>query len=272
MSGEDSRLPGPIERLKKYIETLRGHKNFMKSLFMKSFFGKYRETHLGVLWHFVSPMITLSLLIVITLEIRERDFDFVILLASGVFIYHILVSGVTKGTGHFLRGSNMIKKMYFPREILVYVQISIELVVALICYAILFIIIGIIGFGVNWRAMVWFLPIVLMACLTAIGFSLALSSITVYLRDLQYALTSTSIIFFVLTPLRDSIYNYHGLRGELMWYNPFSYFIEPLHQIFYDKVEPELWMIEVCIAITVVSLLIGYLVFSKLKHGFVERL
>ncbi len=258
--------------IKDYYTSLRSQKNFMKSLFIKSFVGRYKNTYLGFLWNFISPLIYIILLYIISTEIRGRDPEWMIMIISGVAAYQILLSGVTSGTGYFTGGASMIKKMYFPREILVYVQVLIRIIVSLIIYAIVPILMALFGRPFNPVALLYFPLIMFLIALFTIGCSLLLSSITVYVRDIQHAITSITMIFFVTTPLRGSIYDFSGMRGSLMWCNPFSYYIEPMHQIFYFGALPDSGMILVASMLSIIFLLLGIAAFSILKHGFVERL
>ncbi len=272
MDDEVEQGPHRKNPIKEYYYSILAQKNFMKSFFVKNFIGKYKSTYLGFLWNFISPLIYIVLLYIISTEIRGRDPEWLVMIMSGVAVYQVLLSGLTSGCGYFVGGAGMIKKMYFPREILVYVQVLIKVVVALILYVIVIALMLVFNRPFNVIAMLYFLPVMLLATLFTIGCSLILSSITVYVRDIQYAVTSITMIFFVATPLRGPIDSFSGIRGELMRYNPFSYFIEPMHNIFYYGTLPETGTLIIATTVTIVFLLAGALVFRKLRHGFVERL
>ncbi len=272
MDDEVEQEPHRKNPIKEYYLSIRAQKNFMKSFFIRNFIGRYKSTYLGVLWNFISPLIYIVLLYIISTEIRGRDPEWLVMIMSGVAMYQILLSGVTSGCNYFIGGANMIKKMAFPREILVYVQIAIKVVVSLTLYVIVIAFMFVFGRPFNIIAILYFPLVLTLGVLFTIGCSLILSSVTVYVRDIQYAVTSVTMIFFVATPLRGPLDSFAGVRGELMRYNPFTYYIEPMHDIFYYGTIPDTGILITASWVAIVFLLAGAVVFRKLRHGFVERL
>jgi len=268
-ANQDTKRKNPI---KEYFMSIYSQKNFMKSFFVKQFYGRYKSTYLGFLWNFISPLIYVILLYIISTEVRGRDPEWLIMIMSGIATYQLLLSGITSGCSYFTGGASMIKKMYFPREILVYVHVMIKIVTALMLYVIVLTLMFIFGRPFNIVALLYFPLILVLAALFSIGCSLILSSITVYIRDIQLAVTSITMVFFVITPLRGPVSEFTGIRGELMMYNPMTYYIEPMHQIFFFGAIPNTEMLITAVLISFAFLILGALVFRKLKHGFVERL
>ncbi len=247
-------------------------RNIIKSLVFKNLFGRYKHSVLGFSWNFIMPIILLLVYFIVFNQIRVMPIpDFWIYLASGLFPFNFLITNVTSGSGCIVNNAGMIKKMYFPREIIVLSQVISTFVIMLIGYIIILIAITVSGYGFGTAIII--LPVVfILTFVFTLGLVLLFSSITVYVRDVQFFLSSISIIFFFLTPMYFIFDSITGIFKILVMLNPFTYFIESFHDLVYYQSFPDVLLVSVMIVLTLLSLVTGILVFYKLESGFAERL
>ncbi len=263
--------PSPVSPKGKLRE-LYEYRNVLRSLVEKGLFGRYRNSFLGFAWHFAMPMVYIGVCFFIYSE-SERDIeDYWAFVATGILAFHMLTSSVAGGTTCFTGNSGILKKMYLPREILVISKATVSIVVMLIGYVVVIALMAIVGYPLNPVVMLLMIPLVVALYFFCIGCMLALSSIAVYVRDLQYLLGSLGIAFFVFSPIRYMAETASGIRASVLWMNPFTYYLESFHSILYAGEVPDLPVYGACFLLAVVAMVIGYLVFNKLKSGFVERL
>lgn len=256
--------------LKEYYE----YRNVLRSLLAKNLYGRYKNSFLGFAWNFVTPLILMLMYYIIFTEVKgegaiENKWMF---LSSAIFAFHFLTSCIVGGTNAFTGNAGMIKKMYFPREILVFSKVLSSFIVCLIGYLFVFILIIGTSYPLDWSYVVYFPLMLLLMLLFGIGCVFFLSSITVYVRDIQYVLGSMSIAFFVLTPMRYMAEDAEGLLATIIWINPLTYFVEVFHDILYWGTAPDQFYILMCIALAVAFLLLGFVTFRLLKHGFLKRI
>jgi ABC-type polysaccharide/polyol phosphate export permease len=128
------------------------------------------------------------------------------------------------------------------------------------------------SYQINWLYVLTIPLLLIFAFIFGVGCTFFLSSIAVYVRDIQYALGPMGIAFFIMTPMRYMAEDATGLLGTLIWYNPLTYYIEWNHQILYWGIAPSLDYVIICALLAILMLIIGYAVFKKLKSGFVKRL
>ena len=101
--------------------------------------------------------------------------------------------------------------------------------------------------------------------------SLALSAITVYFVDLENVWLFASQLLWFGTPIFYAIEGQNRLMTVNL-FNPMYYFITIARDlIIYNKMS-ELWMIGGMLGFTFLSLVIGLIVFNKLKHKFAEMI
>ena len=170
-----------------------------------------------------------------------------------------------------VENGNIVKKVYFPSEILPISIVTSEAVNFLISTIIIlaFVIFG----GIGISKYIIFYPLVLVAqyvLLIAIG--LIVSSISVYVRDLQHLIGVALQLFFYATPI---VYSADVIPAEYRWILnliPMTYIIEAYRDIFYNQTMIDIVPLLLLIVGSLVACVIGYMIFNKLQKGFAEQL
>ena len=259
--------------LKTELYEIYQSRSILFSLVRKDLIGKYKNSALGFLWHFLIPLMMLIVYYVtFVVGIRVAPIDnFVIYLASGLFPFTFMTSNLSGGAGCITGNSGMVKKMYFPREILVLSHVISEFIIMLIGYIVIFILIVVTGFDIKMTALT-IIPIFMLMFVFVIGYTFLFSELNVYVHDVQYFLSSITMVFMFLTPMYFTVTDLQGSLQALIWLNPFTYFVEAFHSAIYFGNIPSLKVWIGCIILPTISLILGLIVFHKLKKGFAERL
>ena len=170
-----------------------------------------------------------------------------------------------------IENGNIIKKVYFPREILPLSVITSEAVNFIISTII--ILVFVLGYGIGLSKFIIFYPLVLIVqYVLLIGISFIVSSVTVYFRDLQHFIGIALQLLFYATPI---VYSPGQIPEEFQWIlnlNPMTYVINGYRDIFYYKQMPDLSSMAMVLGIGIIISLLGYLVFNKLQRRFAEEL
>lgn len=240
----------------------------------KTLFGKYRNSVLGFAWNFISPLIMLLMYYVIFSELHSGGGieNKGVFISVAIFGFYYMTSCIVGGTDAFIGNAALIKKMYIPKEIFVLSKAISSMIVCLIGYSIVLVGMFIIGYPMDWLTISLLPVIIILMFFFGIGCIFFLSSITVYVRDIQYALGPMGIAFFVLTPMRYMATDVDGLLADILWCNPLTYYVESFHYLLYWGTVPPMEYISTCAVISLLFTCTGYLVFRKLKHGFIKRL
>ena len=170
-----------------------------------------------------------------------------------------------------IENGNIIKKVYFPREILPISVVTSEAVNFMISTII------IIGFalfeGVGFSIYLLFYPLVLLVQYTLlIAISLIVSSVTVFVRDLQHIIGVVMQLLFYATPI---VYAVSSIPENFRWVlklNPMTYIIDGYRSMFYSHTMPDIKCLCILLIINVLLCIIGYLIFNKLQKKFAEEL
>ena len=165
-----------------------------------------------------------------------------------------------------VENGNIIKKVYFPREILPISVVTSETVNFLISTIIIIVFVIFGGIGLSKYIMLY--PIVLLAqYLLLIAISLIVSSISIYIRDLQHLIGVALQLLFYAAPI---VYTPESIPEQFKWIlkcNPMTYIINGYRNIFYNQTMIELKPLLILIGCSVVACVIGYIIFNKLSKA-----
>lgn len=256
----------------KFFKELYQYRELLKTNVKKDVRGKYKGSFLGILWSFVSPLLqVLVYAIVFPYIMRMTIENYLIFLICGILPWTWFTMCITHGTTCITNNSNLIKKVYFPREILPISIVTSQMINFLIsCIIILlFVVFG--GLGLSWHLV--FLPLIVLGqYILTLAIIFVLSAINVYVRDIEFIVAFIINMMFYATPI---LYSYKMFEGtQLMWLfklNPFAHFINAYRDVFYMHHIPHMDNLLIVIGISFVLLIFGWLIFNKMKKGFAEE-
>ena len=248
------------------------YRQLLKSNISKEVRGKYKGSFLGVLWSFVNPLLmTLVYAIVFPFLLKSSQPHYTTFIVIAIIPWTWFTYTIMSGTNTFLVNAGIIKKVYFPREIL---PISI-VTSGLINYLISCIIIGIflLFSGIGFSVYILYLPlIVLIQYMLQLGIIFITSSIDVYIRDAEYIINFIVQMVFYATPVLYSIDMFPEKFRWILRLNPLATIIESYRNIFYYKTNPDFKMLGITFIVSFIILIVGYAIFEKLKKAFAEEL
>jgi len=254
-----------FKELYKYRELLRTNVK-------KEIRGKYKGSFLGVLWSFVNPLLmTLVYAIVFPFLLRSTTPHYVTYLVIGILPWNWFTTIVAQGTTTFLSNAGIIKKVYFPREILPISVVTSGLVNFLISLLIIALFLICSGIGFSWYIV--FLPLII---LIQYIFSLAVvfftSAIDVYVRDSEYIINFLIQMVFYATPILYTLDMFPAKFQTLLKINPMVTIINSYRDVLFYQSLPHIKSLFIILAICLLLLCITYKLFKKLEKGFAEEL
>ena len=254
------------------IKNLYNYRELLKTNITKDIGGKYKKSFLGVLWSFLNPLLQIAVYAFVFQVILKSNIEnYAVYLCCGLVPWQFFSSVVIRGAATMVDNGNILKKVYFPREVLPVSLVTSEMVNFLISTIIIlgFVIFGGIGLSFN---LVWYFVILAIQYLVSIGIALIVSSITVYFRDLLHILGIIIQLLFYATPI---VYAVEQVPEKFIWVmklNPMSYLITSYRDIFYFKTAPSMHNLLIAFAMGIVLIGVGLFTFKKLEKRFAEEL
>ena len=254
------------------FKNLYKYRELLKTDIKKEIRGKYKNSFLGVLWSFLNPLLQIAVYaLVFPFILKNTQDNYVIFLCCGLIPWAFFSTTISRSAFTMVENGNIIKKVYFPREILPISVVTSETVNFLISTIIIIVFVIFGGIGLSKYIMLY--PIVLLAqYLLLIAISLIVSSISIYIRDLQHLIGVALQLLFYAAPI---VYTPESIPEQFKWIlkcNPMTYIISGYRNIFYNQTMIELKPLLILIGCSVVACVIGYIIFNKLQKGFAEQL
>lgn len=254
------------------LKELYQYREFFKTSVKKDFRGKYKKSFLGVLWSFINPLLQLLIYsLVFPFILKNNISNYTIFLIVALIPWNFFATTITQSTTSIINNGGIIKKVYFPREILPISVVTSGAVNFIISTIIILAFVIFSGMGLSWYILLY--PFVLLVqYVLLLGISFIVSSITVYFRDLEHIIGIILLAAFYGTPI---VYKLEQLPENLqiiMQLNPMTHIINGYRAIFYNQEMPNMKILGILLAISVVITIIGYFIFKKLQKGFAEQL
>lgn len=256
----------------KIAENIYNYRELLKTNIKKDVGGKYKNSFLGVLWSFINPLLQIAVYaLVFQVILRSNIENYAVYLCCALIPWQYFSSIVLRGAAVIIDNGNILKKVYFPREILPISLVTSEGVNFLISSIIIigFVLFSGVGLSVN---VLWFFLILIIQYIVSLGIAFIVSSLTVYFRDLLHLLGVFMQLLFYATPI---VYSIDAVPTNFQWLlklNPMSYLIEGYRDVFYYKTSPNFQNLAIALLMGVVLCVAGYFIFRKLEKRFAEEL
>jgi lipopolysaccharide transport system permease protein len=263
------------------IAVYRSSRELFANLTLRELRSKYKRSFLGWAWSMINPlanMVVYTIVFKYFLRIKLQVGKpsglnvFALFLLCGLLPWNYFQISVLSAISSLTGNSALIKKAYFPRELLPGSTVAAALVSHLIEMGLL--LVALVAFG-NYRALEY-LPLVLvltvLLVLFAMGFGLLLSALNVYFRDIEYLMSIVFLVWFYLTPL---IYPFSLIPRRfqgIVKLNPMTDASLAYRDMLYNGTHPG-WLEFGYFALWAVGIaLIGLAVFNKLEARLAEEL
>lgn len=167
-----------------------------------SFLAEEKNSSLGLIWHLLNPILMTAVLFMVFRNVdRLRQIEhYELFILIGLVHYNFFINSTTRCAQNFLRSRSLILNTTVPLPLLVLRQTCIE-GLTLVIEILLVMVLGIF-LGANFGPSLLFYPLVLAGILAlALGASLALCALVVFLTDLNYVWALFCRVLFFVTPV-----------------------------------------------------------------------
>jgi len=255
------------------IREIYAYREMIFSLVKRDLKGRYKGSALGFLWTFLNPLFQLVVYtMVFSTIMRSGIEDYYLFLFVALIPWIFFSTSLTGGAGCILSQQDMVKKIYFPREVLPISFVTSQFVNMLLSFIVIFAVLIVSQYILNPVAMLCLPVIMVVEYILALGFAMVMSAVTVYIRDAEYVIGIVAMAWQFLTPV---MYSIDQVPEKIRWifaFNPMTYIITAYRDILYFGKIPRLETLLSAVVIGVVLLAVGWTTFHYLQKHFVEEL
>jgi len=259
------------------LSNLWNYRDLIMLFVKRDFVAFYKQTILGPLWFLLQPLFTTIVFTIIFGRIAKISTDGmpqVLFYMCGIVIWNYFADCLNKTSDTFVSNAGIFGKVYFPR-----LTVPVSIVITnLITFAIQFLLfLAFLAYfyyaGSDIRPNLWILltPFLLfqMAAL-GLGLGILISSLTTKYRDLRYVVGFGVQLWMYATPI---VYPMSQIPEKWQWLfamNPMAAIIETARYAFLGSGSVRPWNLGISFGVTVLILLTGIVLFSRIEKTFMD--
>jgi len=272
--------PGGLEQNNSLLKCCWTNRRLILQLITREIKARYRGTLLGIAWAVLVPIIMLAVytfVFTVVFQARwETQIDnkasFALILFSGLIIFTIFSEAVNRAPGLMMENSSYIKKIVFPLEALPWVSVGVACFNGLISSVVL-LSFYLLTLGLPPATALLIPFAVLPPIFITVGLVFFLSSLGVYLRDMQQLIAVTTSLIMFLSPIFYPLTSIPEKIRPFLYLNPLTISLQQCRNLLF-------WGTGISTEDTItycgyllVSLLLahcGFWWFQKTKRGFAD--
>jgi lipopolysaccharide transport system permease protein len=253
------------------------YRDLLWLLVKRDFVSFYKQTILGPLWFFIQPLFTTIIFTFIFGNLAGLSTDGLpqpLFYMAGITAWNYFADCLTKTSTVFRDNANIFGKVYFPRLIMPLSIVVSNLVRFGVQMLLFFMMIGYYaytGADFHLNAYVLLFPIlVLLMALLGLGLGLIITALTTKYRDLAFLITFGVQLMMYATTV---IYPLSAAPAAYKWVielNPMTGIIEAFRYGFLGEGSLTLSSFGYSVIFTLVSLILGVVIFNKTEKTFVD--
>ena len=255
----------------KTVKEIWGYRSMIRSLVHKDLRGRYQASVLGFLWTFIVPLCQLLVYtVVFSVILRSTVEKFYLYLFVALIPWNFFASCLTGGSSCVIQQQSLVNKIYFPREVVPVSYVTSSFVNMLYCEIV---VVAVCVFsGVRFSPLgLLCLPIVMaVEYILALGITMIMSAVDVYFRDLEHILGIISMAWMFMTPIMYDLSIVPERLRPIFQLNPMTSIVTAYRDILYAGSVPHLETLGVSLGMGILFLVLGFLIFGRLKRRFSE--
>lgn len=254
------------------------YRDLMWLFVRRDFVAQYKQTVLGPIWHFVQPILTTAMFLLIFSNIAKIPTDGIAPIAfymSGITMWNYFSASLTNTSNTFVNNASIFGKVYFPRLVLpisVVISNLVKFVIQFLLLVLVLIYYNFHGFPITLHASLLLIPFLLLLMAgMGLGLGIIISSVTTKYRDFNVLLGFAVQLMMYATPV---VYPLSYLQDKsYKWViniNPLTPVMEAFRLALFGKGTVTAAGMIYTIVFTIAALLIGTMMFNRVEKSFMD--
>jgi len=258
--------------MKERILELVKYRELVRNLVIRDIKLRYRNSVLGFVWCLGNPLLMMAVFTVVFTVLMPNDIpNYPVFILCALLPWNYFNTAIMGAIDSIVGNAHLIKKVYFPREVLPLSIVLANLVNFLLALIALFAMLF--AFRVQLTPWALYLPLIIfIQTIFTLGLALIFATLNVFYRDTKIIMEVGMLAWFFLTPVFYRIEDLVPQYARLMyWVNPMASFTSWYRIVLYHGISMEPGFMFRTFVTAVIALVVGYLVFTRYSHVFGEE-
>jgi ABC-type polysaccharide/polyol phosphate export permease len=233
---------------------------------------RYKQTIMGFGWAVFMPLMNTIIFSVIFMRVAPLDtgpIPYPLFSYTGLMAWNLFASSLRFAVSSLTANTNLVTKVYFPREIFPFSAV----IVSLVDFAVASIIL--IGMMIYWRfspgTALLFLPVVLLVhVIFTAGVSLLLAMGNLFFRDIKYLFEVVLMLWMFASSVLYPVSLIGGKLAVLLQFNPMTPIIDAYRSVLLRNELPAAGPFAAASVLACLTLACGWVWFHRTEFRFAE--
>ena len=271
--------PGPSPQLGTWVREAIQYRGLLRNLLARDLSVRYKNSVLGFLWTLLNPLLLMvAFTIVFQVLLPTSIPHFPVFVLVGILAWNFCVGSVMGCIHSIVGNGDLVRKVFFPREMLPLSVVLANLVHFSLALSLVFVLLPVVGLPLGPLAL-WLPVTMLFQAAFLAGLGLLLAGVNVFLRDTEAVMDVVVLAWFFLTPIfypLDVLWDKAIGSVNVGWLmhvvNPMASFISTYRLVLIDGAPPDPAFLARTFGESLLVLVVGYVVFKRLEPRFGEEL
>jgi ABC-type polysaccharide/polyol phosphate export permease len=232
---------------------------------------RYKQTIMGFGWAVFMPILNTVIFTVIFQRVAPLNLDipYPIFSYTGLIVWNLTASSLRFAVSSLTANTNLVTKVYFPREIFPFSAVFVSLVDFAVAAIIL---VGMmIYYGIAPGSALLFLPVLLIiqVVFTA-GVSLLLAMGNLFYRDIKYIFEVVLMLWMFASSVLYPVSMVGGRLGFWLQFNPMTPIIDAYRSVLLRNELPAAGPFAAATVLAFLTLAVGWVWFHRAEFQFAE--
>lgn len=255
------------------------YRDVLMALTAKELKAQYRNMALGFLWALLNPMVMIVVLSFALVVFMGNDMDMPARIVVALIPYNFFTYCVSSCTSSVTGNSSLVKRIYFPRQILPFSVI----LTSFVHFGVQSILVGLVlalfphAGNVLTLNLLWVVPVLLVHVGLCVGFGMLVAALNVVFRDTRYLVESLLTVLFWLSPvIYDARWYLQIDSGNLTWLqrayflNPMAGILDSYRAVLFYGIAPDTFVFGSAVLLTTFLGVLGMLTFWRHERQFAD--
>jgi lipopolysaccharide transport system permease protein len=256
-----------------YTKELVRHREILYMITWREIAIKYKQSIMGFMWAVLIPLVIVGAGVLVRAGMAyisggKLQVEDVATVSLKAVPWAFVVSGIRFGTNSLIQNTNLVTKIYLPREIFPIAAVASQLVDFAVATIPLTVLLALAHVGLSLQ-LLWVPVLVLVLVAQVSVLSIVLSAGSLFFRDIKYLVEVALTFAIFVTPVLFEVTEF-GKYQTLLLLNPVAPVLEGLTATVIHHQAPDLGWLGYSAALTVLAGMIAVAVFRRVEPYFAE--
>jgi len=236
---------------------------------------RYKETVMGFLWAILMPVMVVAAGILVrkafsVVSGKPLETQAIVSVMVKSLPWAFFAGSIRTATSSLFVNSNLVTKIYFPREVFPFSSILAQLFDFGVATSVVVILVSFSGLSVGVQVL-WLPLLLLLLILLTAGWALFLSCAALFFRDVKYIVEIVITFGILFTPVFYDAAMF-GEWSRVILLNPVGTILEAINDVVVLNRAPNPYWLFYAVSWALGSFVFGWIIFDKAEPAFAESI